>query len=205
MNLKIKHLLIGAICIASATAFSACHKNDNPPETLATSPLYDTLGWFIQGAMGPVEGNGIKMIADPDHSGSQVQAGRLAIRTVVNKALPIIAADPQLSVYFPTLIAELGAGNKTGYSDLLESFTNFVQQGVSGQKVYTGKTMLASHNFKTYNRFGDAAHPTADSADFDQFVGDIVIAANSLKVPTSVINQLGKLLYSTEGDVVQDK
>lgn len=205
MNLKLKHLLIGAFCIASATAFSACHKNDNPPESLATTPLYDTLGWFIQGGMGKVEGNGTKMIADPDHSGTKIQAGRLAIRTVVNTALPIIAADPQLSVYFPTLIAELGAGNTTGYSKLLESFTSFVQQGVSGQKVYTGKSMLVVHNFKTYKRFGDAANPTADSADFDKFVGDIVVAARSLKVPGSVINQLGKLLYSTEGDVVQDK
>lgn len=205
MNLKLKPLLIGAICFTFMFAFSACHKNDNPPETLATTPLYDTLGWFIQGGMGKVEGNGTKMIADPDHSGTKIQAGRLAIRTVVNTALPIIAADPQLSVYFPTLIAELGAGNTTGYADLLENFTSFVQQGVSGQKIYSGKTMLAAHNFKTYKRFGDAAHPTADSADFDQFVGDIVMAANSLKVPTSVINQLGKILYSTEGDVVQDK
>lgn len=206
MNLKFKHLLVGAACFSFAIAFSACDKNDNPPEPpLATSPLYDTLGWFIQGASGKVEGNGTKMIADPDHNGMKVQAGRLAIRTVVNTALPIIAGDPQLSVYFPTLLAELNAGNKTGYSDLLESFTDFVQQGVSGQMVYKGKSMLTVHNFATYKRFGDAQHPTADSADFDKFVGDIVVAANSLKVPASVIGQLGKLLYSTEGDVVQDK
>lgn len=203
MNLKCNHLLIAAILFACVCSFAACKKSENPP--LATTPLYDTLGWFIQGAMGKVEGNGTKMIPDPDHSGKKIQAGRLAIRTVVNKALPIIAGDPQLAVYFPVLLAELGAGNKTGYAHLLETFTDFVQQGVSTQKVYKGKSMVEAHNRADYKRFGDNAHAVADSSDFDKFVGDIVVAAQSLNVPASVINQLGVLLYSTEGDVVQDK
>lgn len=205
MKFKFNYLVAGAILFSFLFSFSACKKNNNPTPPLATTPLYDTLGWFIQGGTGMVEGNGTKMIADPDNPGIKVQAGRLAIRTVVNTALPIIAADPQLSVYFPTLLAELGAGNKTGYADLLENFTDFVQQGVSGQKVYRGKSMVAVHNHASYDRFGDAAHPTSDSSDFDQFVGDIVVAAQSLKVPGSVIAQLGTLLYSTEGDIVQNK
>lgn len=202
MKTNLRHYLTGSLLLAIVVLFSACKKNNNPPQ-LSTTPLYDTLGWFIQGAMGPVEGNGTKMIADPDMPGMKIQAGRLAIRTVVNTALPIIAADPQLAPYFPTLIAELGAGNKTGYADLLESFSSFVQQGVSGQKVYKGKSMKVVHNNATYKRFGSATDPTSDNDDFDKFIGDIVVAAQSLKVPGSVINQLGVILNSVRGDVVQ--
>jgi hypothetical protein len=46
---------------------------------------------------------------------------------------------------------------------------------------------------------------TADSADFNEFVGDIATAAVKLNVQVSVIQQLGALLYTTEGDVVQKK
>lgn len=197
-----KHLLIGAACMLFAFSFTSCDKKDSPEPALPTSALYDTLEWFIQGGTGAVAGNGTKMIDDPDHQGQKIQAGRLAIRTVVNKALPIIAGDSQLSVYFPTLLAELGNNNTTGYSKLLESFSDFVQQAVSGQKVCKGKSMKEVHNFATYSRFGDAQHVTSTKADFDKFVGDEA-AAQSLNVPASVIGQLGKLLYTTEGDVVQ--
>ena len=37
--------------------------------------------------------------------------------------------------YFPTLLGEINAGNTTGLSHLLNFFTDFVQQGVSGQHV----------------------------------------------------------------------
>lgn len=187
-----------------ASIIASCKKDNNKP-TLATSPLYDTLGWFIQGATGPVAGNGTKMIADPDAQGQQIQAGRLAIRTVVNKAIQVIAGDPQLQPYFPTLLAEVSAGNTTGYSKLLNSFTDFVQQAVSGQMIYKGRSMKEAHNHATYSRFGSDNNPKADSSDFNQFIGDIVVAAQSLNVPNSVIGQLGVILVSTEGDVVQDK
>lgn len=199
--MKFKHYAAFALVAGLFMIVGSCQKHSDTP--LATTPLYDTLGWFIQGGMGPVEGNGIKMINDPENPGQQIQAGRLAIRTVVNTALPIIAADPQLSPYFPVLLAELGAGNTTGYAHLLETFTDFVQQGVSGQEVYHGLSMLAAHNNATYNRFGSPDNPTADSSDFDKFVGDVADAAASLTVPESIIAQLGALLYTTEGDVVQ--
>lgn len=205
MKSTTKNSLVILMAVAGLTAFSACHKSKNAAPALSSSPLYDTLGWFIQGASGPVEGNGIKMIADPDNSGQKIQAGRLAIRTVVNKALGVIAGDPKLAPYFPTLLAEVNAGNTTGFSQLLESFTNFVQQAASGQQIYAGKSMIEAHNHATYSRFGSDQHPTADSADFNQFIGDVVVAAQSLNVPQSVIGQLGVALVSVEGDVVQDK
>lgn len=202
MKLNLKHFFFLAVALIAVA--TSCNK-DNKPTPVATTPLYDTLGWFIQGANGKVEGNGTKMIADPEHPGVEIQAGRLAIRTVVDKAIQVIAADPELQPYFPVLLAEVNAGNTTGYSRLLESFTDFVQQRVSGQQVYKGRSMVEAHNHASYNRFGSDANPKADSSDFDQFVGDIVIAAQSLNVPNSVIGQLGTLLYATEGDVVQDK
>lgn len=187
--------------------FSACKKDDNTPDnttpTLASTPLYDTLGWFIQGGQGQVMGRGTEMISDPDNPGTKIQAGRLAIRTVVKQALSVIASDTALAPYFPTLLGEVGAGNTTGFAHLLGTFTDFVQQAVSGQKIYKGKSMLVAHNHSTYSRFGSDAHPVADDGDFNQFINDVVIAAQSLNVPNSVIGQLGVLLTSVKGDVVQ--
>ncbi len=205
MKSKTKGYLFILAAFTGLIAFSSCHKNNNVTPQLSSTPLYDTLGWFIQGATGRIAGNGIKMIDDPDNSGQKIQAGRLAIRTVVNKALGVIAGDPKLAEYFPTLLAEVNAGNTTGLAKLLGTFTDFVQQAASGQKVYKGLSMIAAHSHATNSRFGSDAHPTADSTDFNQFIGDIVQAAQSLNVPNSIIGQLGVALYSTEGDVVQDK
>lgn len=193
------------------TSFTSCKKDeivqpDVDPPVLMSSPLYDTLGWFIQGGDPSmvIEGQGIKKISDPDNSGQMIQAGRLAIRTVVGSSLQIIAGDTTLAKYFPTLLNEVGSGNTTGFADLLESFTDFTQQAVSGQMIYQGKSMVEAHNNMTYSRFGSANQQfVTDNADFDKFVGNIVQASQGLNVPNSVIAQLGVILYSTEGDVVQ--
>lgn len=199
--------IILALFVGAILSFASCKKDNNNPTNnappLATTPLYDTLGWFIQGGQGQVSGSGTEMVSDPDNPGVKIQAGRLAIRTVVKKALSVIASDTSLAVYFPTLLSEVGAGNTTGLANLTESFTDFVQQAVSGQQVYKGLSMVKAHNHATNSRFGSTTTPTADSTDFNKFVGDIAQAAQSLNVPNSVIGQLGALLYTTEGDVVQ--
>lgn len=207
---SIVFILTMLIGVASITS---CKKDDPTPDEpvvdnpmLESTPLYDTLGWFIQGGSQSmaIEGQGTKMIADPDNSGQTIQAGRLAIRTVVNSSLQIIAGDPSLAVYFPTLLNEVGSGNTTGLAILLESFTDFVQQAVSGQMIYTGKSMIEAHNHDTYSRFGSTSQQfVTETSDFDQFVGNIVQASQSLNVPNSVIAQLGDILYSVEDDVVQ--
>ena len=200
---KIGLVLIPFACIL--LSLSSCNNNDKDNMTvIPTTPLYDTLGWFIQGAKGQVAGQGTKMIADPDNEGQQIQAGRLAIRTVVNKALGVIASDNRLAAYFPTLLAEVGDGNTTGLAQLLNSFTDFVQTAVSKQDVYKGPDMKTVHNHATFARFGSVDHPTSDKEDFDVFVGDVAQAAQGLNVPASVIGQLGALLYTTEGDIAYD-
>lgn len=206
MKLKSTGYVLAFAVIAGLVFISACTKSEHPVNpVIATTPLYDTLGWFAMGGSGNViKGQGIKMVSDPDNKGKQIQAGRLAIRTVVNEALMVIAGDTRLSKYFPTLLSEVNDGNTTGFAALLNSFTDFVQQGVSGQKVYHGKSMKEAHKHATYKRFGSHEVSTvADKADFDIFVGDIAQAAQTLKVPNSVIAQLGALLNSTKGDVVQ--
>src|ERR1700753_2068337 len=205
MKFSVKKFLFASSIILGVVYFSSCSKKNNGSSAPATTPLYDTLGWFIQGGTGTVAGSGTVMIADPSNAGTMIQAGRLAIRTVVNQALGVVAADPKMAPYFPTLLAEVGAGNTTGYNHLLNTFTDFVQQAVSGQTIYMGLSMKAAHNFSPNTRFGSASHATADSLDFNNFIADIVSAATTLKVPNSVIGQLGVILYSTEGSVVQDK
>lgn len=192
-------IIAGIAFISMAT--TSC-KKDNNENTLATTPLYDTLGWFIQGAQGNVAGNGTKMIDDPDNPGQKIQAGRLAIRTVVNQAIMVIAADTALNVYFPTLLSEVTAGNTTGYAHLLETFTDFVQQAVSGQQIYKGLSMTAAHTHATFSRFGDEAHSTSGEDDFNRFIGDVGQAATSLNVPPSVTGQLAALLETTKADIV---
>lgn len=210
INLKLKNktkVAVLAIALISGTLFfNSCSHDKNPepnPPALATTPLYDTLGWFIQGATGQVAGRGTEMIADPDNPDQKIQAGRLAIRTVVNQALGIIAADTALAKYFPVLLSEVGAGNTTGLAELSTNFTDFVQQAVSGQEVYHGLGMVEAHNHATHSRFGSDAHPVSDDADFNQFMSDIVAAAQSLNVPNSVIGQLGVILTSVKGQVTQ--
>src|ERR1700760_946553 len=122
-----KTLLLLSIVVIGIIYFPSCSKKNNGNSTpLASTPLYDTLGWFIQGGTGTVAGSGTVMINDPSNAGTKIQAGRLAIRTVVNQALGVVAADPKMSVYFPTLLAEVKAGTTTGLSHLLNTFTDFL-------------------------------------------------------------------------------
>lgn len=199
---------IATMTIFGLTFFFAACKKDRTPDTpaLQTTALYDTLGWFIQGATGPVAGQGTKMIEDPVNPGTMIQAGRLAIRTVVDTSIFVIAADPQMQPYFPVLLSEVGAGDLTGFVQLEKQLTDFIQQAVSGQKIYNGLSMRDAHNHASYSRFGSNDSPetrTTDEADFDRFVSNVAMAAGQLNVPPSVIGQLGALLNTTKADIVQ--
>lgn len=196
------------VLIATLGGFLMASCGEDPKPTplpvLSTSPLYDTLGWFIQGATGTVEGQGTKMIADPENSAKEIQAGRLAIRTVIQKSEEVLAADPLMAPFFPTLLAEVTAGNTTGFFKLRETFTDLVQQVASGQEVYKGLDMVTTHDHTKHSRFGSTTQRFAGNDDFDQFLNDVVIAMTELGVPPSVQAQLGAALEATRAQVVQE-
>ncbi|QES88314.1 globin family protein [Rhizosphaericola mali] len=203
--MKSKLFIICASLLSFSYVISSCKKSD---DTMQAATLYDTLGWFVQGASSSmsITGQGTKLINDPANSGTTIQAGRLAIRTVVDSAIFVIAGDPQMDPYFATLLTEVGAGNLTGFTALSKTFTDFLEQAISGQQIYKGLSMTAAHNHSTNVRFGSTTTPTADSSDFNQFVSDIATAATTqVGVPSGVVKELGALLYTTEGAVVQSK
>ena len=194
--------------VASSVSVMSCQKksDDTPaPTPLASTALYDTLGAFAQGLplTGSLAGQGTKLITDPTDKTQTIQAGRLAIRLVIDQAEMTLAADPAMAPFFPTLLSEVTAGNKTGYNALLETFTDFVQQAASGQQVYKGLDMVTAHDHAKNSRFGSVANPKTDNAAFTVFLGDVVKAMTSLKVKPSVQAQLGAALESTRSQVVQ--
>lgn len=202
--------ILKAILVLSigGVALSSCKDKfpitrEPPQELLKTTALYDTLGWFIQGGQGAVAGQGTKMIADPEDGSKQIQAGRLAIRTVIQRAEVVLASDPAMAPFFPTLLAEVAAGNTTGFIDLRETFTDFVQQAASGQEIYQGLDMVTAHNNAKFSRFGSPANPKANNVDFNLFLADVGKAMTQLNVPPSVQAQLGAVLEASRAQIVQ--
>ena len=193
-----KHIILLAACTVGMTIiFSSCKKKDDTTPA-ATPTLYDQVG-------------GTTMVNDPANPGTMVQQGYLTIRSVTDSSIFVIAADTQLQKYFPTLLAEVGAGNLTGYKALSENFTYFICTATgSTNYTYTGLSMVAAHNHATNSRFG-ATTPadvvTTDSTDFDKFVGDVGVGlaqngVTSTNNPT-LVNALVALLNTTKKQVVQ--
>lgn len=166
--------------------FSSCKKGETST-TPTVMTLYDTLG-------------GTTLVADPANAGKMIEKGRLAIRGVVDSSIFVIAGDAQLQPYFTKLLAEVGAGNLTGFAALSESFTTFVAVGTGAKNfTYTGANMKDAHDPAKNSRMAQKAI----AADFDKFVGDIVVGAKKNGVPDAIIARLGAILNSTKGDVVQ--
>ena len=151
------------------------------------------------------------MVSDPANSGTSIEKGRLTLRSVTDSSIYVIAADTQMTKYFPTLLGEVGAGNTTGFSALSKNFTDFLCVATgSTDYTYTGKTMTAAHNHATNSRMGDGTNVNsmkANSADFDKFVGDIGtgLAKNGVTSSNnaSLVNDLVALLNTTKSSVVQ--
>ncbi len=170
--------------IGSMPFLTSCKKSTSTAPT-----LYDSVGGSV-------------MVKDPKStSGAMIQAGRLALRSVVDSTIFVIAADASLNKkFFSVLLNEVGSGNLTGFTELSMNLTDFfcVATG-SKDYTYTGLSMTAAHNPATNPRMGTKAA----SADFDQFVGDLVIGAQKNKVPANLIGSVGKLVYTLESQVVQ--
>ena len=139
-------------------------------------------------------------MADPANSGAKIEAGRLAVRSVVDSAIFVIAGDDSINSYFTVLLGEVGSGNTSGFSALSKNLTDFICVNIGAKDfTYTGKSMTDAHNPATNSRISKKV----DSGDFGEFINDVVIAAQKNHVPSNLINSLGGVLVSVEAQVVQ--
>jgi len=173
--------MITGLVLVSVLSIS-CHKSSsNAPQT-----LYDSLG-------------GTTMVNDPANSGTQIEKGYLGIRTVVDSAIFIIAADTAINSYFKVLIGEVTSGNLSGYQKLSANLSNFVAVATGAKDyTYTGLSMQNAHNPSTNPRINGVVM----SDDFNEFVKDVATSAANNGVPANLITSLGNLLYSVEAQVI---
>jgi hypothetical protein len=198
-----KKLIIPMVLLAGASIFySSCKKDEKDPEPDVVTPtptptptLYERVG-------------GTKTVTDPKNSGQMIESGRLTLRSVVDSAIYVIAADPVMTPYFAVLLAEVTAtpANNTGFSALSKSFTDFLCSATGSKNTaygYTGRSMKDAHDPAKYNRIGMKVNAT----DFDKFVGDIgtALAKNGVTSANNkaLVDDLVALLYTVKADVVQ--
>ena len=188
-TLRATLLLSGFTAILIMTG---CKKDDETPTPPAPGPaptpsLYVRLG-------------GDAMVADPANPGMQVKQGYLAIRSVVDSSIFVIAADPELQPYFAVLLGEVGGGQLTNLAVLSKNLTDFFAVGAGATSIqYNGLNMADAHNPAVNPRMTglvtDEAH--------DRFIADVVIGAQQNNVPMSIIQEFGALMESLRGPIVQ--
>ncbi len=176
-------LIAGAMLwVASLASCSKDNKN-----TTTTLTLYDSLG-------------GSTMVADPSNSGAMIEKGRLGIRSVVDSTIFVIAADPAINSQFSVLLAEVTAGNLSGFSVLSKNLTDFFCVATGAKNfTYAGKSMTDAHNPATNSR----VTTKSTNADFDAFVADLVTGANKNALPAYLIARVGAVVGTLRTQVVQ--
>lgn len=147
---------------------------------------------------------GTTKVADPNNSGQMIEAGRLTLRSVVDSAIFVIAADQQMAKFFPVLLGEVGAGNLNGFQALSKNLTDFLAVACGSKNFsYTGKNMKDAHRHQTNTRMGDDNSDVATNADMDRFIGDVGVALGKNGVTDQqLINDLVDLLNSVRSDIV---
>lgn len=179
---KLTFFTLSLIAFTAILTTTSCKKNE---DAVITPTLYDSLG-------------GTTMVTDP--RGGMIEKGRLGIRTVVDSTVFVIAGDPKLQGFFPVLLAEVGAGNMTGFNALEKTLTDFFCVATGAKNfTYTGKNMVDAHDPAKNNRMnGKAAN-----ADFDQFVTDLVKGAQQVGLSNDLIGRVGRVVETTRTQVVQ--
>ncbi len=181
--------ILAAVAIASGiAATSSCKKkSDDSMTPVATQTLYDSLG-------------GTTMVADPSNSGQMIEQGRLGIRSVVDSTIFVIAADTALNKFFPVLLSEVTAGNLSGFAALSKNLTDFFCVATGAQNfTYAGMDMVKAHDPAQNPRMNGKA----GTADFDQFVADLVVGAKKVGLSDQLIGQVGAVVNTTRTQVVQ--
>lgn len=180
-----KLTLVTALALVAffTSTITACKKNDNTIP--ATPTLYDSLG-------------GTTMVVDP--KGGMIEKGRLGIRSVVDSTIFVIAGDPQLNGFFPTLLAEVTAGNFTGFNALSKNLTDFFCVATGAKNfTYTGKSMVDAHDPAKHARMPSKA----SNANFDRFIVDLVKGAQQVGLSSDLIGRVGRVTETTRSAVVQ--
>jgi hypothetical protein len=189
--MKKRIILLGACLAVMTLTISSCKKKeDSPAVTPAPAPtLYERVG-------------GTTMVMDPTSTTSQkIEQGRLTLRSVVDSTIFVIAGDAQLKPYFGKLLAEVGAKDYSGFEALSKNLTDFLCSATGSKTIlYTGDPMAAAHDPTKNSRMGQ----TANSADFDKFVGDVGTGLAQNKVTDKqLIADLVALLYTQKAAIVQ--
>ena len=188
MNVMIirKGILAAAVAgmIVAISALPSCKKKDN---TTATMTLYDSLG-------------GTTMVADPSNTSVMIEKGRLGLRSVVDSTIFVIAADTAINGFFTVLLAEVTAGNTSGFSALSKNLTDFFCVATGAKNfTYGGKDMVAAHNPAQNPRMNGKA----DGGDFDAFVNDLVKGAKKNGLSDQLIGRVGSIVGTLKTQVVQ--
>lgn len=174
----------------ACTLFSACNSNDDTPTITPPAEemtLYQKLG-------------GSTMVADPANEGAMIEQGRLGLRSVVDSTIFVIAGDDRLIPYFEALLAEVGNGDLTGFAALSMSLTDFFAAATGSENItYNGLNMVDAHDPNINPRM---ALPADDQA-FDAFIEDVVEGAVQNSVPEEIILEVGALIETLRGAVVQ--
>ncbi|MEO8760505.1 MAG: group 1 truncated hemoglobin [Bacteroidia bacterium] len=196
-----KSTILAAICLTTVSIFyTSCKKKDTttPTTPVATTPAGPTLYTRVGGTV---------TVQDPRAAaGTMIETGRLTLRSVVDSAIYVIAGDAQINGYFQVLLAEVGAGNTTGFSALSENFTDFLCTATGATNTaytYGGRSMKDAHDPMYTNRISNKV----TSADFDKFVGDIgtALAKNGVNSTNNaqLVTDLVALLETTKSTIVQ--
>lgn len=182
---------LGMTLSVIALLATACKDDDKTEE--ADPSLYTKLG-------------GTEMVSDPANTGQMIEAGTLGLRSVVDSTILVIAGDSELNPYFEALLGELGGGNTTGLGALSKSLTSFFvfATGKEGAS-YSGLDMVTAHDPEKNTRMGasEGDKMKVNNADFDAFIGAVVIGAQQNNVPLTLIQEVGALLETTRADIVQ--
>ena len=188
MNTFTKTGTIAAMALLAI--MSSCKKDEDQPTTPVPAPapsLYVQVG-------------GTEMVPDPANTGVMIEKGYLSIRSVVDSSLLVIAADTALQPFFSVLLAELGAGNTTGFTLLSKNVTDFFVVNAGGTNfTYGGLNMVDTHNPLVNPRMTGLAQ----NDDMDAFIADVVTGAQQNAVPDAIIAQFGALMESLRTAIVQ--
>ncbi|GGH62961.1 hypothetical protein HNQ91_002629 [Filimonas zeae] len=180
-------LVLVAALAGTVLLGESCSKNDNTPAAAPT--LYDSLG-------------GTTMVTDPANSGAKIEAGRLLIRNIVDSSIFVIAADSRINGFFKVLLAEVTAGNTSGFAALSKSLTDFVCVGTGAKNfTYGGKSMRAAHDPAQNPRMNGKAN----NSHMDAFEEDLVKGAAKAGVPATnkALQSVARIVESLRGAVVQ--